>query len=93
MSFNLGIADCTDLDEGLPRFNRNLKKTTDPMIKMSKTLLWLAQGKTPMDRFIRGLAFRIIELAEKVLPMRRSMRNRLNKVLAEPKDLSLADTA
>jgi hypothetical protein len=56
------------------------------MIKMSKVLLWLAQGKTPMGRVARGMAFRSIEVVEKVLPTRRRMRKRLNTVLAEEAD-------
>lgn len=53
------------------------------MIKLSKILLWLAQGETPLDRVVRGTAFRFMECVEWVLPGRRRMKRVLDKIVAE----------
>lgn len=63
------------------------------MIKMSKVLLWLAQGKTPMGRVARGTAFRTIEVVEKVLPTRKRMQKRLDAVLADAEEAKRLDAA
>lgn len=79
----LKTALIVDLAKSLPRFHKDVKKTADPMIKMSKILLWLAQGQTPVGRLTRGIAFRTIELVEMILPTRRRSRKKLNRVLAD----------
>lgn len=72
-----------DIEPALQKFNRDLKKTADPMIRLSKFLLWLAQGETVLDRLVRGAAFRSVELVERLLPTRRRMRRELSRAWAD----------
>jgi hypothetical protein len=73
------------LDRAIKTFNKKLKKRNDPIIKASGNVLWLAQGATAFDRFIRGTAFRAINAVESALWFRERAEKELQAVVLAEK--------
>lgn len=72
---------CTlDVDGALTRFNKDMRRRNNQLIRQSNTLLWLAQRERAPERLLRRMVFGILEMRE-IFGDRRILEAKLHEVI------------